>query len=95
MVNNLNPVIQGWRNYYGAVDPGMSRRFLHKVDWHISRRLILYWRKKHKRNKKTPTQIMEVFQSKGLKTVSGYERRYRAQGEEHRKAVCGKIACTV
>ncbi|ATY84460.1 group II intron reverse transcriptase/maturase [Kyrpidia spormannii] len=72
VVANLNPIIQGWRNYYGSVDPGMSRRFLSKVDWHINRRLILYWRKKHKRNRMTPTEIVQFFRSIGLKTVSGY-----------------------
>lgn len=72
LVDTLNPRIQGWRNYYAAVDPGMSRRFLSKVDWYIARRLILYWRKKHKRSRLTPTQIMGIFRSKGLKTASGY-----------------------
>ena len=72
LVDTLNPRIQGWRNYYAAVDSGMSRRFLSKVDWYIARRLILYWRKKHKRSRLTPTQIMGIFRSKGLKTASGY-----------------------
>ena len=72
LVDTLNPRIQGWKNYYAAVDPGMSRRFLSKVDWYIARRLILYWRKKHKRSRLTPTQIMGIFRSKGLKTASGY-----------------------
>ena len=72
VVADLNPMIQGWRNYYGSVDSGVSRRFLMKVDWYIFRRLVLFWRKKHKRNRLTPTQIMRVFESKGLKTISGY-----------------------
>ncbi|SFV10043.1 group II intron maturase-specific domain-containing protein [Alicyclobacillus macrosporangiidus] len=72
VVVNLNPIIQGWRSYYGSIDPGMSRRFLSKVDWHINWRLILYWRKKHKRNRMTPTEIVQFFRSIGLKTASGY-----------------------
>jgi len=72
MVATLNPIMQGWRNYYTAVDPGVSRRFLAKVDWHVARRLILYWRKKYKRSRLTPTEIMRVFVNMGLKTVSGY-----------------------
>jgi RNA-directed DNA polymerase len=72
VVANLNPIIQGWRNYYGSVDPGMSRQFLAKVDWHIFRRLVLYWRKKYKRHRMTQAQIAQVFRDIGLKTVSGY-----------------------
>ena len=72
LIDTLNPRIQGWRNYYATVDPGMSRRFLSKVDGYIARRLILYWRKKHKRSRLTPTQIMGIFRSKGLKPASGY-----------------------
>lgn len=72
VVAKLNPIIQGWQNYYTAVDPGASRSFLAKVDWHIKRRLILYWRKKHKRSRLSYTQILSVFQNLGLKTVSGY-----------------------
>ncbi len=49
MVATLNPIMQGWRNYYTAVDPGVSRRFLAKVDWQVVRRLILYWCKKYNR----------------------------------------------
>ncbi|MDR6880775.1 group II intron reverse transcriptase/maturase [Bacillus sp. 3255] len=94
MVDKLNPIIEGWKNYYGSVDPGMSNKFLLKVDWHIIRRLTLYWNKKHKRNQLHPRRVAEVFGRMGLKQVSAWGS-YTAQGEEHRKAVCGKTARTV
>jgi RNA-directed DNA polymerase len=94
MVDKLNPIIQGWKNYYGSVDPWMSNRFLSKVDWHIIRRLTLYWNKKHKRNHLHPRKVAEIFGRMGLKRVSGWGS-YTARGEEHRKAVCGKTARTV
>ncbi|WP_367761082.1 group II intron maturase-specific domain-containing protein [Ammoniphilus sp. 3BR4] len=47
MVSKLNPIIQGWKNYYGNVDPGMSNKCLAKIDWYIVGRLALYWNKKH------------------------------------------------
>lgn len=94
MVDALNPIIQGWKNYYGSVDPGVSNKFLSKVDWHIIRRLTLYWNKKHKRNHLHPGEVKEVFGRIGLKRVSAWGS-YTTQGEEHRKAVCGKTARTV
>jgi RNA-directed DNA polymerase len=94
MVDKLNPIIQGWRNYYGSVDPGMSNKFLLKVDWYIIGRMTLYWNKKHKRNHLHPRRVAEVLGRKGLKRVSAWGS-YIAQGEEHRKAVCGKTARTV
>lgn len=72
MVDHMNRTIQGWNTSYGSVDPRYSRGFLAKIDWHISRRLILYWRKKHKRNRLTQSEVMTVFRKLGLKTVSGY-----------------------
>jgi RNA-directed DNA polymerase len=94
MLDKLNPIIQGWKNYYGSVDPGMSNKFLSKVDWHIIRRLTLYWNKKYKRNHLHPRKVAEEFGCMGLKRVSAWGS-YTAQGEEHRKAVCGKTARTV
>ncbi len=70
MVYKLNPIIQGWKNYYGGVDPTMSNKVLSKVDAYILRRLTLYWNKKHRRNRLHPTKVAHVFQSMGLKRVS-------------------------
>jgi RNA-directed DNA polymerase len=69
MVRRLNPAIQGWKNYYGRVDPGVSNKFLSKVDWHIIRRLTLYWNKKHRRRRLHPRKVAEVFKNLGLKQV--------------------------
>jgi len=72
MVDKLNPIIQGWKNYYGGVDPAVSNQYLKKVDWHINRRLTLYWNKKHKRKHLHPKRVAEVFSSMGLKRASAY-----------------------
>ncbi|MDQ0885530.1 hypothetical protein QFZ81_000618 [Paenibacillus sp. V4I9] len=37
----------------------MSNKFLLKVDWHIIRRLTLYWNKKHKRDQLHPRRVTE------------------------------------
>jgi len=72
VLENLKPIIQGWRNYYASVDRSVSLRHLAKVDYHIYRRLYLYWRKKHKKSKLTPTQVFQLFRRKGLKKLGGY-----------------------
>ena len=69
MVKKLNPAIQGWKNYYGSVDPGVSNKFLSKVDWHIIRRLTLYWNKKYRKHHLHPRKVAEVFKNLGLKQV--------------------------
>jgi RNA-directed DNA polymerase len=73
MVSKLNPIIQGWKNYYGSVDPGMSNKFLAKIDWYIIGRLARYWNKKHKRNHLPPRKVAEQFARMGLKRVSANE----------------------
>lgn len=95
MVERLNPIIQGWRNYYGCIDPGMSNRFLNKIDWYVLRRLTLYWRKKHKRQTRSSPEVVDIFRRTGLKRASAWGSSYNARGEERRKAVCGKTARTV
>ena len=72
VLENLKPIMQGWRNYYASIDRSVSLRYLAKVDYHIYRRLYLYWRKKHKKSKLTPTQVIELFRRKGLKKLGGY-----------------------
>lgn len=72
MVDKLNPIIQGWKNYYGSVDPAVSNQYLKKVDWHIIRRLTLYWNKKYKRKHLHQRRVAEVFSSMGLKRASAY-----------------------
>jgi RNA-directed DNA polymerase len=50
MVEELNPKIQGWRNYYGG--DAFADLFLNKIDWYIRKRLMLFWNKKRNRRKK-------------------------------------------
>jgi RNA-directed DNA polymerase len=73
LVKELNPVIIGWRNYYGQIDPSMSNRFLQKVDWHIRRRLFLFLRKKHKRRfQNRNSEVFEFMDSCGLQSVTSW-----------------------
>ncbi|WP_420852110.1 group II intron maturase-specific domain-containing protein [Paenibacillus hamazuiensis] len=48
---NLNPVIQGWRGYYGKTDPQFPAVFLQKINRHIRRRLFIFLRNKQKRTR--------------------------------------------
>lgn len=43
IVEELNPKIQGWKNYYGL--DAFATKFLNKIDWYIRRRLTLFWNK--------------------------------------------------
>nr|WP_240159887.1 group II intron reverse transcriptase/maturase [Paenibacillus aceris] len=96
MVKLLNPMIQGWRNYYAHqdVDRSMANRFLGKVDWYILRRLRLFWNNKHRKRKRNWSEMQILLQRTGLKTVCSWKIR-TALDEERRKAVCGKTARTV
>ncbi|WP_279513607.1 MULTISPECIES: group II intron maturase-specific domain-containing protein [unclassified Paenibacillus] len=96
MVDLLNPMIQGWRNYYAHldVDRKMANRFLAKVDWYILRRLRLYWNKKHKRRRLAWNEMRQLLLRTGLKSVCTWKIR-TALDEGRRKAVCGKTARTV
>ncbi|MDF2927406.1 MAG: ltrA, partial [Paenibacillaceae bacterium] len=49
IIEELNPKIVGWRNYYAKVDKGIANGFLAKVDWYIRKRLMIFCRKKFKR----------------------------------------------
>lgn len=71
MVKTLNPMIQGWHNYYGSVDKE-AHRFLSKVDWYILKRLTLYWNRKYKGKHLHQTTIIKAFRAMGLKSVSAY-----------------------
>ncbi|WP_246358749.1 group II intron maturase-specific domain-containing protein [Paenibacillus phytorum] len=96
MVELLNPMIQGWRNFYAHqdVDRSMANRFLTKVDWYILRRLRQFWNNKHRKRKRNWSEMHILLQRTGLKTLCTWKNR-TAQDEERRKAVCGKTACTV
>ncbi|WP_334073498.1 group II intron maturase-specific domain-containing protein [Paenibacillus sp. A14] len=34
LVKELNPKIQGWKNYYSKVDPGKAKSYLREIDWY-------------------------------------------------------------
>nr|WP_246608769.1 group II intron maturase-specific domain-containing protein [Paenibacillus agaridevorans] len=69
MVKELNPKIQGWRNYY-AMD-SFAIQFLNKIDWYIRKRLTLFWNKKlNRRNKHSKSGIVGIIaQQAGLKKL--------------------------
>lgn len=71
MVEELNPKIQGWRNYY-AMD-SFADLFLNKIDWYIRKRLMLFWNKKRNRRKKHRNSRLAgiVAQHSGLKKLVG------------------------
>lgn len=68
----MNPIIQGWKNYYAKVDPIMANRFLEKVDWHIRRRMCLWWDKKHKKRKASRDNLFALLPKAGLKIVAAW-----------------------
>lgn len=69
MVAMMNPIIQGWRNYYAVIDPGAANQFLRKIDWHIRKRLTIFWNKKHKHRKTNRFDFYGTLTRIGLKTV--------------------------
>lgn len=86
LIKRMNPIIQGWKNYYASIDPTMANRFLTKVDWHIRRRISLWWNRKHKKRRASQVNVFELLRMAGLKTVAIWGKR-TVQGEERRKAV--------
>ena len=70
LVERMNPIIQGWKNYYAKVDPTMARYFLDKVDWHIRRRMSLWWNKKHKKRKASRVNLFALLPIAGLKNAA-------------------------
>jgi RNA-directed DNA polymerase len=71
MVEELNPKIQGWRNYY-AID-AYADTFLNKIDWYIRKRLTLFWNKKRNRRMKHSNSRLAgiVAGQSGLKKLVG------------------------
>jgi group II intron reverse transcriptase/maturase len=57
LVEQLNPKIRGWRNYYGMKTAG---KCLNKIDWYILLRFTIWWNKKHQK-KKHLSGIREVY----------------------------------
>lgn len=71
MVKELNPKIQGWRNYY-AMD-SFANLFLSKIDWYVRKRLMLFWNKKrncHRKHSKY-RRVSRIAGQSGLKKLVG------------------------
>ncbi|BFH16271.1 group II intron reverse transcriptase/maturase [Paenibacillus melissococcoides] len=70
MVDELNPKIQGWRNYYGI--DSFADQYLNKIDWYIRKRLTLFWNKKRSRRNKhsNSRQAAIAAQLAGLKKLA-------------------------
>lgn len=69
MIKFLNPIIQGWKNYYTEIDPVAANKFLAKIDWYIQKRMALFWNKKHKKLKASKVDLFNHLRIAGLKTV--------------------------
>ncbi|HET7629457.1 MAG TPA: group II intron reverse transcriptase/maturase, partial [Bacillales bacterium] len=76
LIEVLNPKIQGWRNFYAKVDPGVANQFLTKIDWYIQRRLLIFWRKKHKKRKRGQVNFYEMLARAGLKSATTWQSTY-------------------
>lgn len=72
LIKRMNPIIQGWKNYYAAIDPNMANKFLVKVDWHIRRRFCLWWNRKHKKRKASQINLYALLTIAGLKTAANW-----------------------
>lgn len=70
LIAELNPKIQGWRNYYAKADRGCANGFLRKVDWYIGKRLAIFWNKKHKRRKTWHFDFYPTLKRSGLKSAT-------------------------
>lgn len=79
VIKNLNPKIRGWRNYYAKVDPGSANSFLAKIDWYIRRRLLIFWRKKHKRRGRGNNKIFEILKQARLISATTWRSTYCAR----------------
>lgn len=49
LVEELNPVLRGWRNYYGLKTAG---KWLAKVDWYALKRFTIWYNKKRKKRRR-------------------------------------------
>lgn len=79
VIEELNPKITGWRNYYAKVDPGVANQFLSKIDWYIRRRLLIFCRKKYKRWRRMSSNFFEVLKEIGLRSSTTWRSTYCAR----------------
>ena len=71
LIKELNPIIRGWRNYYGIKT---ARKSLNKIDWYIIQSLTRWYNKKRqKRNLCADgNKFLKVISNLGLQRISGY-----------------------
>ena len=71
LINELNPIIRGWRNYYGIKT---ARKSLNKIDWYIIQSLTQWYNKKRqKRNRYADAnKFLKVINEVGLQRISCY-----------------------
>lgn len=50
MVEGLNPILRGFRNYYLLSPKG--KKWLKKIDWYVQERLTLFWNKKKNKGRR-------------------------------------------
>lgn len=79
LIHQLNPKIQGWRNYYSKVDPGMANQYLNKIDWYIRKRLMIFCRKKYKRWRLSQSNFYEILKQEKLKSTTTWPSTYYAR----------------
>ncbi len=65
LVNQLNPKIRGWRNYYGM---NTAKQWLRKVDWYIFERFTIWYNKKtqQKGHYQRMGKVYQILQNEGL-----------------------------
>lgn len=96
IIEELNPVIRGWRNYFKY---GMSKKIFWELDCWIENRLRAYKVKRWglRTHLRMPHRIFEAM---GLATLNetfypNQSNLLPAKGQQYREAVCGKTARTV
>jgi RNA-directed DNA polymerase len=65
LVNQLNPKIRGWRNYYGM---NTAKQWLRKVDWYIFERFTIWYNKKtqQKGHYQRMGKVYQILRNEGL-----------------------------
>ena len=98
VVNEVNATVRGWVGYFHYRNCSHS---LGRIRNHLEQRMITHLRKRYKvRDRKTGhvrfpyRSLYEHYGLYRVPTTAGWTKRMPCD-EGHRKAVCGKTACTV
>ncbi|MFY9592642.1 MAG: group II intron reverse transcriptase/maturase [Bacteroidales bacterium] len=70
LVKELNPILRGWRNYYGLKT---AWGWLAKVDWYIHKRFTIWYNKKRKNRRHLAeiTKVRGFLMAEGLLRLAG------------------------